>query len=89
MDKRNFTLIQGGRIEAATGRDHAQVELAVTHAIRTGYRVGQPVRIGRVAGRVVGYNIGAHGLFRGARYPVLVETELGFIKCSEQELAAA
>ncbi|MFT3757769.1 hypothetical protein [Thauera sp.] len=65
------------------------VEIAVNRAIGAGYRVGCKVRLGHVAGRIVGYNIGHYGRFSGARYPLLVKTQFGVAKCSLQEVAAA
>ncbi len=89
MDRMQFDLVPGDRSrESHSCRLHGGVEQAVHTAIRAGYRIGQRVRIGRVAGRVVGYNIGAFGRYCGASYPLLVKTEFGVAKCSLREVAA-
>ncbi len=89
MNDSKLSLTIGHRQGHATGRLHGHIVRAVMRAIRAGYRIGQHVRIGQVAGQVVGYNIGAFGEFAGARYPLLVCTDLGVVKCSESELVPA
>ncbi len=89
MNDRQLVLLEGDRRDNAAGRWRGCVEHAVVHAIRAGYRIGRQVRIGKITGRVVGYNIGAFGSFSGASFPLLVSTELGLVKCSESELAPA
>jgi hypothetical protein len=59
---------------------------AVRSALRRGYRVGRRVRIGRIEGCVIGYNIAAYGRYVGADYPLLVATDLGVAKCRLEEL---
>ncbi|MDR0563681.1 MAG: hypothetical protein LBG78_01930, partial [Azoarcus sp.] len=78
---RRFVLIQGKRGNSAFKLDHAQsIGATVANAIQAGFRIGQPVRIGQVDGRIVGYNIGYFGLFRGRDYPLLVRTRYGIAK---------
>ncbi len=89
MNDSKLSLMIGHRQGHATGRLHGRIVRAVMRAIRAGYRIGQHVRIGHVAGQVVGYNIGAFGDFAGARYPLLVCTDLGVVKCSASELVPA
>jgi hypothetical protein len=89
MDTRGLDLVEGEG-PGPQGRNwHGAVEEAVNRAIRAGFSIGRRVRIGRVAGRVVGYNIGAFGRYSGASYPLLVKTDFGVAKCSLQEVAAA
>lgn len=89
MTTRQLVLVQGNRGDDCPADSHASIEQAVTDAIHAGFRIGQPVRIGRVDGHVVGYNIGDFGRFSGERYPLLVRTEFGVAKCSLREVAAA
>lgn len=89
MNNSQLSLMFGHRQGHTAGRLHGRIVRAVMRAIRDGYRIGQHVRIGQVAGQVVGYNIGAFGEFAGARYPVLVCTDLGVVKCSASELVPA
>lgn len=89
MNTRQLVLVHGNRSDGNAASAHASIEQAVTDAIHAGFRIGQPVRIGRVDGYVVGYNIGDFGRFSGERYPLLVGTEFGVAKCSLREVAAA
>ncbi|NMG47235.1 hypothetical protein GO613_03865 [Azoarcus communis] len=89
MNAQHLVLVQGGRMDDNSPADHTCIEEAVTHAIHAGFRIGQPVRIGRVDGHVVGYNIGHFGSFSGDSYPLLVRTAFGVAKCSVGEVAAA
>ncbi len=89
MNDRQLILMEGDRQDGTSGRWRGCVEQAVIHAIRAGYRIGRQVRIGQISGQVVGYNIGAFGSFSGASFPLLVSTDLGLVKCSENELAPA
>ncbi|MFN3986791.1 MAG: hypothetical protein ACK4KV_14950 [Rhodocyclaceae bacterium] len=73
----------------AADNPHARTEQAINRAIRAGYRVGRRVRIGHVPGRIIGYNIGQLGRFRGSAYPLVVRTEFGIAKCSLRELEQA
>ena len=89
MKKTHLVLVKGDRRDKPPHHWHCIIEQAVTGAIHAGFRIGQRVRIGRVEGSVVGYNIGNFGRFGGARYPLLVKTAFGVTKCSPSELAAA
>jgi hypothetical protein len=89
MDNRNFVLIQGRRRGNDAPPEPAPICHTVANAIHAGFRVGRPVRIGQVDGRIVGYNIGHFGLFSGKDYPLLVRTRYGIAKCSLAEVAAA
>lgn len=84
-----LVLVEGGRTDSHDGHWHGCVEQAVDGAIRAGFRIGRRVRIGRVPGAIVGYNIGRFGRFSGASYPLLVKTEFGIAKCSLREVTAA
>ncbi|HNQ75902.1 MAG TPA: hypothetical protein PKM39_04610 [Pseudothauera hydrothermalis] len=90
MNKMPFDLVPGDRSrDTRSARLHGGVDQAVHAAIQAGYRIGKRVRIGHVAGRVVGYNIGVYGRYSGASYPLLVKTAFGVAKCSLREVAAA
>lgn len=60
--------------------------LAVRLAQEAGYRIGCLVHLGHVPGRVVGYNIARRGAYYGMLFPLLVETNLGTVKCSLAEV---
>lgn len=60
--------------------------LAVRLAQEAGYRIGCLVHLGRVPGRVVGYNIARRGTYYGMLFPLLVETTFGTVKCSLAEV---
>lgn len=87
--RQQLVLVQGGRHDGGNIRPPHSLESAITRAIHAGFRIGRPVRIGRVDGNIVGYNIGHFGLFRGKDYPLLVRTRYGITKCSLTEVAAA
>lgn len=89
MKRSQFALVEGHRQHPTTVRWDGRVKRAVSRAILAGYRIGQQVLIGRVSGQVIGYNIGAFGGFSGARFPLLVSTDLGVVKCNEDELTPA
>jgi hypothetical protein len=91
MNTRHLALVQGqgDQDNGILSRDTSCAGHAITDAIHAGFRVGQTVRIGRVAGCVVGYNIGHFGQFSGENYPLLVHTPYGVAKCSLLEVAAA
>lgn len=57
-------------------------------ARRCGLVINRQVKIGIVRGVVIGYNIARRGRFNGARYPLLVKTELGVTKCGLHEVVA-
>lgn len=65
------------------------IESAVHRAMADGYVVGRQVRIGKIAGIVVGYNIASFGQFLGAAYPLVVFTPFGISKCSLAEVSLA
>ncbi|ATE62581.1 hypothetical protein [Thauera sinica] len=89
MSTNALFLVEGGRPNGHAEHWHGGVEQSVDCAIRAGFRIGRRVRIGRIPGAVVGYNISRFGRFCGASYPLLVETEFGVAKCSLHEVAAA
>lgn len=89
MNTTQLFLVEGTRRSQAPHRWHGSVEQAVIRAIQAGFRIGRRVRLGRIEGSVVGYNIGHFGRFDGASYPLLIQTEFGLTKCSLRELAAA
>lgn len=92
MDNRRFLLIQGTNENSGhmpDAQNSHSIGHTVANAIQAGFRIGKPVRIGQVDGRIVGYNIGHFGLFRGKDYPLLVRTRYGTAKCSLAEVAAA
>lgn len=89
MKKSPFALVEGHRRHPVTVRWDNRAKRAVSRAILAGYRIGQQVLIGHVSGQVIGYNIGAYGGFAGARFPLLVSTDLGVVKCNEDELTPA
>lgn len=62
------------------------LEASVHQAIQAGFHIGRKVRIGRVRGHIVGYNIGHAGRYDGIHYPLLVSTEFGVAKCSLNEV---
>ena len=72
----------------STGLHRALVD-AIDNAMHAGFRIGRQVRIGRVQGSVVGYNIGGFGRFSGKVYPLLIETEFGIAKCALDEVCTA
>jgi hypothetical protein len=90
MNNRRFVLIQGNRENGNPAPSSTRnIGNTVSSAIQAGFRIGKLVRIGQVDGRIVGYNIGHFGLFRGKDYPLLVRTRYGTAKCSLAEVAAA
>ncbi|MCK6410008.1 hypothetical protein [Thauera sp.] len=89
MYTRSLTVFEGRR-DARTARTALDTAArAIRHAIDAGFRIGRRVRIGRVPGNVIGYNISNSGRFGGAAYPLLVETEFGITKCSMLEVSPA
>jgi hypothetical protein len=85
----SLIVVNGQRAEHAARHHHGTVEQSIHRAIDAGYRIGRAVRIGRVPGNVIGYNISIFGRFSGASYPLLVETEYGTAKCSVREVSPA
>ena len=80
------TLIQGERRVLRGTPAGAAILAAVTLARRAGARAGRRVRIGTIAGRIIGYNIASGGVYPGAAFPLLVATEYGLAKCSLDEI---
>ncbi len=81
-------VIKGKRLGRTCGNAGAdRIEFAVQMAIDQGFVVGCRVRIGKVSGIVVGYNIASFGQFLGAAYPLLVYTPLGISKCGLAEVS--
>ena len=81
-------------MQGCAGRENPRadaqcIEAAVHRAHEAGFRVGQPVSLGVVQGFVLGYNISRRGRFPGARYPLLVATGFGVVKCRLEEVRLA
>ncbi|HUY04335.1 MAG TPA: hypothetical protein VMV33_13710 [Rhodocyclaceae bacterium] len=84
----NLGLIRGERSGRTAGNGiSAQIGYAVRAAIGHGFVVGREVRIGSIAGTVIGYNIAHCGQFLGAAYPLLVYTPFGISKCGLAEVS--
>jgi hypothetical protein len=66
----------------------ASVLASIRDARRRGLSVGRRVRLGNVDGVVIGYNIARNGPYPGARFPLLVRTELGTGKFAPDEVSA-
>jgi hypothetical protein len=79
------TQFGNGSTNHATSAIGPLIHTAALH----GLTVGRMVKIGAVRGIVIGYNIARHGRFPGARYPLLVRTELGTAKFGLHEVALA
>lgn len=79
---------QPAAINAGRARECSRIGAAVHTAVGCGLTIGRQVRIGIVRGVVIGYNIARRGRFQGARYPLLVKTELGVTKCRLDEVVA-
>lgn len=89
MNTQSLIVVNGHRPPSAAQHFHGTVEQSIHRAIDAGYRIGRSVRLGRVPGSVIGYNISNFGRFCGASYPLLVETEYGIAKCSTREVCPA
>lgn len=89
MNTQSLTLVDGSFPRPRTHPPHGLAGSSIRRAIAAGFRIGRRVRIGRVPGSVIGYNIANSGRFRGACYPLLVETEFGIAKCSMKEVSPA
>ena len=86
MDK--LSVIDGGnRPGGGSPSQRQNMAHMVLKAKEAGFTAGRGVLLGAVAGTVIGYNIAAPAIFHGARYPLLVETSYGVVKCSMEELA--
>lgn len=68
---------------------HAAVAEVIRSARKAGFGIGRQVRLGQVLGTIIGYNIGDHGLYYASRFPLLVATDLGAIKCTVAEVRLA
>lgn len=80
------------RTEISTGTTNqaaTAIGSLIHAAARHGLTIGRTVKIGTVCGIVIGYNIARRGRFPGARYPLLVKTELGTGKFGVDEVALA
>ena len=82
-------LVHGDRATPAEDTDHPTLEGLIRALKAAGYTIGRTVRIGRVAGQIVGYNIGGFGRYTGERYPLVVSTEFGIVKCAPEEVRRA
>ncbi|HEX8963650.1 MAG TPA: hypothetical protein VF801_11665 [Rhodocyclaceae bacterium] len=71
---------------AGPARECRQIGDAVHAAVGRGLIIGRQVKLGVVRGIVIGYNISRRGRYPGARYPLLVKTELGIAKCRVDEV---
>lgn len=89
MNTQSLTVVNGQCPFPTARHPRGVVGRSINRAIDAGYRVSRKVRIGRVPGSVIGYNISHFGRFSGASYPLLVETEFGITKCSVQEVSPA
>lgn len=56
-------------------------------AEQRGLTIGRAVKIGRIRGVIIGYNIARDGNFPGSRYPLLVSTALGTGKFGVEEVS--
>ena len=65
------------------------ISTAVRGAVKRGFVIGSEVKIGAVAGVVVGYNIANFGQFLGVFYPLVVRTSFGISKCALGEVRLA
>ncbi len=77
--------VSGGPRESGVSRGRAGAQASVRRAIGQGFRVGSQVRIGAIAGEVIGYNIACVGRYPGLYFPLLVATALGVAKCNASE----
>ena len=89
MNTRSLVVVEGTCPQSRTRSQRDPVGGSIHRAIDAGFRIGRRVRIGRVCGSVIGYNIASSGRFGGASYPLLVETEFGIAKCSMLEVCPA
>ena len=80
--------IEGCAGTAHPRRDVECIGAAVRAAQEAGLRAGRAVSLGVVEGIVLGYNISRRGRFPGARYPLLVATAFGVVKCRLEEVRA-
>ncbi len=80
--------VVNGGCDVATTRlaRRGAVRQSVRGAIDAGFEIGRIVRVGAVAGCIVGYNIARCGSYAGDHYPLLVQTAYGVAKCRLGEL---
>ncbi|MDD5295843.1 MAG: hypothetical protein PHU46_02920 [Rhodocyclaceae bacterium] len=84
----NLSVIHGGNTPGGGRQTQRENMVRMVHAAKeAGFTAGRDVLLGAVVGTVIGYNIAAPAIFHGARYPLLVETAYGVVKCSMDELA--
>ncbi|MGE5467077.1 MAG: hypothetical protein ACM3Y9_06600 [Ignavibacteria bacterium] len=81
-----MTARHGVQESVSPARECRQIGDAVHAAVGRGLVVGREVRLGVVTGVVIGYNIARRGRYPGARYPLLVRTDLGVAKCELNEV---
>lgn len=82
-----LSIIDGDRrTETRHTVSHISVAEAIRRAKLQGFVIGREVIYGKIAGRVIGYNINDHGLYYASKYPLLVDTEFGSVKCSLREV---
>ena len=79
--------IRGG-MSGLNHRERAAQDISsvVWDARAKGYAIGREVQLGGVRGTIVGYNISRRGKFRGAKFPMVVQTPFGVTKCSLVEI---
>ena len=83
----NLSLIYGDCMPGLGRHVTRENVVRVLHEARdAGYTIGRTVVMGAVAGTIIGYNIGDQGLYYASRFPLLVETPYGVIKCNPDEL---
>jgi hypothetical protein len=81
-----LSLIDGTRARITRPMVCDTIGYSIRRARRQGFGVGASVLIGKVPGTVIGYNIASHGLYFAGRFPLLVSTDYGAVKCSADEL---
>ena len=89
MNTQSLIVVNGQRPCSAAHHYHGTVGQSIHRPTSAAHRTGRPVRLARVPGSVIGYNISNFGRFSGASYPLLVETEYGVTKCSMREVSPA
>ena len=66
MNTRSLVVVEGTCPQSRTRSQRDPVGGSIHRAIDAGFRIGRRVRIGRVPGSVIGYNIANSGRFGGA-----------------------
>lgn len=83
-----LSIIDGDRrSEARHTVSHLSVADAIHRAQNLGFIVGRRVSYGKITGVIIGFNINDHGLYYASKYPLLVDTEFGAVKCSLREVS--